>query len=347
MKQMFASATLKMTAWYLLILTTISLIFSIVIYQISTHELDDRLSYIQTRIERRLPPMGTDTPFNELRESQSSQGKTTLFLALLYTNLVILGLGGIASYFLAKRTLRPIEESHEAEARFTSNASHELRTPLAVMKSELEVTLRDKSATKDEMREVLESNLEEVNRLTALSNTLLKLSRNQLSSKDFGKVNVSEILEKTLAAHPHENKTFETSLTKQVRIEQGNASSLMELFLILVDNACRYSPENSTINVSLHEQGNYAVFCIQNRGDGISATDLPRIFERFYRGDKSHTSGGTQQGYGLGLSLAKQIVSLHKGEITLESEPKKYTVATVRLPKSAKTLHFSENSQAN
>src|SRR5690606_27239432 len=96
---------------------------------------------------------------------------------LVYLNCIVLAAGGVGAYFLARRTLRPIEEAHEAQSRFTSDASHELRTPLAAMKAELEVTLLSKELDEAETREVLESSLEEVEKLTRLSDLLLKLSR--------------------------------------------------------------------------------------------------------------------------------------------------------------------------
>jgi signal transduction histidine kinase len=334
MKQMFESATLKMTAWYLLILMTISLLFSVIIYQISTHELDGRLSIFQARVERRMPQRMIDEQIGAFRKDQAAESKAALFVALLYTNLVILGLGGIASYLMARHTLQPIEESHEAEARFTSNASHELRTPLAVMKSELEVALRDKTISKSELREVLESNLEEVDRLSALSNTLLKLSRNQLTSADFSKVNLATIIKKVIKLHSNGTHSFSTSIPKQLVVLQGHASSLTELFMILIDNACRYSPAGSTISIIAKQKSQSITLMITNTGKGVSPEDLPHVFERFYRGDKSHTSASGQQGYGLGLSLAKQIVTLHKGEISLTSTPNKQTVATITLPKN-------------
>lgn len=337
---MFASATLKMTAWYLLVLVAISLLFSVIIYQISTHELDDRLNVFQSRIERRLPPGNGGMSIGEVRENQATEAKATLFAALQYMNVVILGVGGVGSYFFARHTLKPIEESHEAEARFTSNASHELRTPLAVMKSEIEVALRDSNLTKQDMREILESNLEEVDRLSALSHTLLKLSRNQLTERDFAAVDITTVLTKVIATYKHDSHVFDSSISKQLTIERGNKSSLNELFMILLENACKYSPNTSTVKISAMSKSGKVIITFSNEGEGIAAQDLPRIFERFYRGDASHTNANGKHGYGLGLSLAKQIVSLHQGTIHIDSQPHKQTRVTVSLPKSAKSRSF-------
>jgi len=345
MKQMFESATLKMTSWYLLILMTISILFSVIIYQISTHELDSNLTNFQIRFERRFNNYQGSSQLGAFRDIQAAETKAALFIALMYTNLIILGFAGVVSYLLARHTLKPIEESHEAEARFTSNASHELRTPLAVMKSELEVALRDSSITKQELREVLESNLEEVDRLSALSQMLLKLSRNQIDNDDFSTVNIVPIIQKITSLHKNYDRKFNMNIPKQLRIERGNSSALSELLMIVLDNACRYSPHGSSIETYAAEKNNDITIKISNEGPGISIDDLPHVFERFYRGDKSHTSATDKQGYGLGLSLAKQIVELHNGQIKIDSTPNQHTVVTITLPKSTKNLLFSENSQ--
>ncbi len=164
---MFHSATLKLTGWYLLILVAVSLIFSFIIYGVASSEVDNRLENLQERIERDATatlPSGYD--FGSLRNVQAHQAEFNLFTSLLYINILFLVVGATASYFMARRTLAPIEESHEAQSRFTSDASHELRTPLAVMRTELEVALRDSKLSKQEMKELLTSNLEEVTKLS-------------------------------------------------------------------------------------------------------------------------------------------------------------------------------------
>ena len=162
---MFQSATVKLTAWYLAILMCISITFSVVIYQLNYHEVSNRLENLQHSIIDTLNPLyssqsiyryeeGPGSPlFNEARKASAQ-----MILSLVYINIVVLACGGLGAYFLARRTLRPIEDAHEAQSRFTSDASHELRTPLAAMKAELEVNLRDEKLSIDEARELLESN---------------------------------------------------------------------------------------------------------------------------------------------------------------------------------------------
>jgi len=326
MKQYFESATLKLTAWYLAILLCISLIFSVIIYEVSMNEIRTRLGVFETHLQEInnlfVPPEGA-------RAQEVQQARINLFVALAYANISVLILGGIASYFSARRTLEPIEALHDAQSRFASDASHELRTPLAVMKSELEVSLRDKNISKSDMRELLESNLEEVNRLTALSETLLRLSRHEFSRLEMKPVDIAEILKKAGKVHKLPKARLMIDIRSKHLMAVANADSVSELFMILLDNALRYSPDASQV-VALAERTRGTVQVkIINDGPGIQAQDLPHIFERFYRADKSRTSGD-MKGFGLGLSLAKKIADLHHAKLSISSQPEQSTIATVQ-----------------
>ncbi len=330
MKQLFESATLKLTAWYLAILLTISLVFSIIIYEISMNEIRTRLGVFETHLQELnnlfIPPEGA-------RSQEVQNARINLFVALVYANFSVAILAGIASYFAARRTLQPIEALHDAQSRFTSDASHELRTPLAVMKSELEVALRDHKLSKSEMRELLESNLEEVDRLTALSETLLRLSRHEFARLEMSPVNIVDIVEQACKAQklPKKRLFFE-STTKRYQIT-GNNASLSELVMILLDNALRYSPDDSQVAVIMRTRRDTIHLQVTNTGPGIQKQELPYIFDRFYRADKSRTSK-SDSGFGLGLSLAKKIADLHTVPITIASNPGKSTTATVVFEKA-------------
>lgn len=325
---MFKSATLKLTIWYVIILVSISLLFSVVIYSIALSEISARITSLQTSAT---PMFSTDSVlFSVIRAAQIHEAESSLMGALVITNLCIWFAGGFGSYYLARRTLRPIEEAHEAQSKFTSDASHELRTPLASMKIELEVALRDTSTTKDEMRELLESNLEEVNRLTKISHTLLQLSK--LDHGDITRENVelnqltNVVIERFNKLHPR------IVLHNQRKIHVlANESNVEELLTILIDNALKYSPDNTTVDITLIKERQMSGFKVVNAGEGIAPEKLPHIFNRFYRADASRT-GSAKKGYGLGLSLAKKIVELHNGELTVSSAIDEDTTFQVMLP---------------
>ena len=311
-----------------MILVSISILFSVVIYSIALSVVDARI----TNLQQANPPYfpSNSAVFNVIREAQIHEAGNSLLGALIITNLTIWFAGGFGSYYLARHTLRPIEEAHEAQSRFTSDASHELRTPLASMKVELEVALRDPNAKKSEMRELLESNLEEVNRLTKLSHTLLQLSRLDHENIVREKVDISELTALVVERFNKIDPRISVHNLRKLEV-LANESNVEELLTILIDNALKYSPSNTTVDVTLVKQRQMSGFKVVNAGEGIPPELLPHIFNRFYRADPSRT-GSAKKGYGLGLSLAKKIVELHDGELTVSSAINQDTTFQVLLP---------------
>lgn len=324
---MFQSATVKLTLWYASILIAISLVFSVMIYSIASSEVGTRIGTLQKTT--RPFYLSDQHYFDTIRDAQIREAETNLIVSLVITNVFIWVAGGVGSYYLAKRTLRPIQEAHEAQSRFTSDASHELRTPLASMKTELEVALRDPDLKKDEMRELLESNLEEVDKLTSLSQTLLQLSKLDLDIKK-EKVPLEPTAKAVLGRFKKVTSRIVFRKSSQPAVF-ANLSSVEQLLTILIDNALKYSPEDSEVVVSLIRQKQMAGFEVANEGEGIAADILPYIFDRFYQADTSRTSSDNK-GFGLGLALAKKIVEIHSGELTVSSAAGQTTTFRVLLP---------------
>jgi len=334
----FKIAYLKLTLFYVLIVMVISVGFSVAIYQISSEELGRGLGR-QTGILRDFP-MNVPTSRNpiiqdleNIKLQQLEESSNHLQRNLIYFNLLILILSFIISYFLAKRTLKPIEEAMGAQNRFTADASHELKTPLTAMRTEIEVSLRDKGLKISDAKKLLGSNLEEIAKLESLSNALLKLTKLEEEIKlEFKELALSEIIteafEKVESLAADKNIEFETKF-KEVPV-RGDRQSLVELFVILLDNAIKYSPKKSKISINIKQEKKHATVSIKDRGIGIKASDLPHIFERFYRADQSRSKEKTD-GYGLGLSIAKRIVELHGGEISAKSIPGKGSEFIVKL----------------
>lgn len=329
---MFHSATIKLTGWYLLILMSISILFSFTIYNTATGEVQNRLEEFQNRIEQPGATPSSYDPNHRLflafQDNQRIMANRNILGTLVYVNLLIFFGGGALSYLLARQTLKRIEESHVAQSQFTSDASHELRTPLAVMKTELEVALRDPKLSKTEMKELLESNLEEVNKLTVLSKTLLQLSKLDYAGLEIESFNLATTASDVIQRYDKNVNRIKLTAPKKPLIIKANHSSIEELLTILIDNALKYSPEKSKIIATLSQHGKNAKFTITNSGKGISADQLPHIFDRFYRADESRTKSGS----GLGLALAKEIVALHKGELSVSSGENKETTFHVLLP---------------
>lgn len=329
---MFTSATLKLTTWYLVNLIVICLIFSFIIFELSTSEISSRLERLQIRVEGSSQTITLPGPvtLNEVRQNQTREARASIFVGLVYMNIAVITLGGFGSYFLARRTLRPIEAAHEAQSRFTSDASHELRTPLAVMKSEIQVALKDAEMGKSDYKKILQSNLEEVDKLTDLSQSLLQLARlehGELERSD--RVDIAKSIMQA-AKRLSIGKRIKLIKPTQSIVVDGNQSMLGELFHILLDNAVKYSPQISEIIITLSTNGRSCKIQIQNEGQGIPKKDLSRVFERFYRTQSSRNSWEVE-GYGLGLSIARKIVSMHDGTITANSNPGEVTTLTVQL----------------
>ena len=327
---MFRSATFKLTGWYLMILMLLSITFSLAIYQMTANELQARLTRFQSNMQVYRDDSGTLPPIADIRISEERLASENIGNQLIYTNLVIFIVGGIASLYLARRHLKPIEVAHQAQSRFTSDASHELRTPLAVMKIELETALRDKEATVDSLKETLSSNLEEVDKLSKLSEMLLNLSRLDDSKIQLEKVHIGKVAK--MVVHEFRIPASRLSISEQkTGPVYGNETAILELVRILVDNSVQYSPRDSHISINIYRDQNMTRFDISNEGAGIDAEKLPHVFERFFRADSSRTEG-ERKGYGLGLALAKKIVELHNGTLRVSSKPNETTTFTFLLP---------------
>ena len=332
MNNLFESATLKLTGWYLVILMVLSLLFSAILFQIASTEL---------RRSLRAPVHGVlfdsgmfmETEASRtFRQSRYDEGIARLVGNLVIMNAVTLVAGGGVSYMLARRTLRPIQETVEAQSRFTSDASHELRTPLAIMRSEIEVGLRDTSATKADYRELLRSNLEEVDRLRELSDRLLVLA----SERDLPLESIS-LDAAAITAVSHVVKLAQQkaiSVVNEVRPEKirGNQEALSDVVTILLENAVKYSPGKTVVTLTSESKGRSILLHVIDQGPGIAAEDVPYVFDRFYRVDDSRSRQHVE-GHGLGLSIARRIVDQHHGELTVKSEVGVGTTFTVRLPR--------------
>lgn len=305
--------------------------FSLILYKIGSDEIGRQLDNLSLAPDTPLSQVLPADDYLKLREYQASQSRISLFTSLFYMNLSYLAVGGIASYIMARRTLQPIEHSHEAQSRFTSDVSHELRTPLATIKTELEVALRDPKITKPEMRELLTSNLEEVNKLSQITKTLLALSRLEYSSLPFTRIALDDIVRRVTERLNKLNHRIAYSAPDKPMYISGNQTSMEELVTILIDNALKYSPSSSKVRVNLRKSSKKAKLEITNTGKGIKPEELPLIFDRFYRADQSRT-GGDESGVGLGLPLAERVVELHKGDFSVSSEPGEKTTFTVQIP---------------
>src|SRR3989344_4796190 len=211
MLNIFQSARIKLTLWYLLIIATISGVFSVVIYQGIVREIEQGYYRLEARfIDEQL----VITPRQDLHSQIIAQNiKTTkqrVQILLLYANGVILIVSGAIAYYLAGQTLEPIAQAMSEQKRFIEDASHELKTPLTALKTAIEVALRDRAMTKKEATNVLTDNLSAVNTLQVLTEDMLRLSRYNQQQTAKSSVPLDKIVAKVI-------KTF-TPLAKKKKI---------------------------------------------------------------------------------------------------------------------------------
>jgi heavy metal sensor kinase len=227
-----------------------------------------------------------------------------------------------------------LNDSFTRIREFTLHASHELKTPLTVLCGESETQLRDETLPAAE-REAILSRLDELRRLARIVDglTLLAKADAGLLNLSFAPVRLDELVRECFADTQilAEASGLEVQLPVCEKIAlSGDAHRLRQLLLNLADNAVKYNCPRGSITLSLHQTGGQAEFVISNTGPGIAPETLPRVFDRFFRGDPAHSQ--QIEGCGLGLSIAQWIVTAHRGTIGIESAPGKLTTATVRLP---------------
>ncbi len=217
---------------------------------------------------------------------------------------------------------------------FTLHASHELKTPLTVLCGETETILRDESLPADE-RERAVSQLEEFRRLTRIVDGLTLLAKADAGQVvlNLEPVRFDELVNDCFAdaqilAEPHGIRV-ELPICEKISL-RGDRHRLRQLLLNLADNAVKYNQPQGLVTMMLRHVNGFAELTIANTGAGIPAEILPRIFDRFFRGDPAHAS--TVEGCGLGLSIAQWIVSAHNGTIHVASDVSQPTTVTIRLP---------------
>lgn len=331
--QTFQSARLKLTIWYALISMTITILFSLVIYTGLTRELD-RIRHIQQLNKQNnvLFPRRNSTlpPFPEL---DVAQAKMNILFTLLAVNGIVLALSGGAGYILAGRTLRPIREMMEEQSRFITDASHELKTPLTAIRTEYEVAMLNKPIPAKEANTLINSSYEEILSLQGLAENLLELTSQQKKQEymQVEEVSLLEITEAALKKVIPFAKQKQTTMSNQIDdyILFGEQQSLIQLLVIMLDNAIKYNPEHSEITLTSKKTDHHLLIKVSDNGVGIAEKDLNHIFDRFYRVDKSRSK---TTGYGLGLSIAKKIVEAHTGLLSAESKLDEGTTFTIQLP---------------
>ena len=317
----FTRARLRLTFYYMIVAIAIVSLFSFVLYNVIIGEVKNHV----------IESVDEEIFQNEIIENTSTGLQTDIIIIDLSLVLLI----ALLSYFLSGKTLKPIARSMEAQKRFGAEASHDLRTPLAIMQTEIEVMLSSKSNDINKYKKTLESNLEEVKKMSTLASDLLIIARTEedLRRDDMVLTEMNPFIEKIISKFTKqaEEKNIKLELVSdKVGVIKISPNYFERAIQNIIQNAINYTNEGGIIKVILKQDKQNILINIEDNGIGIKEADLPRVFDRFYKASNSrHDASGS----GLGLPIAKQIIKQHKGGIFIKSKEGVGTTVSITIPK--------------
>ena len=319
----------RLTLSYLAVIMTLSLIFTGIIYLLSTASLNRPLlpseeenssvSVEATEFEEH----SFENTFRKRLERRDNTTRITIIYSLMGFNLGIFVIGIFVSRSLAKLTLAPIERAMMKQTQFIFDASHELKTPLTAMLVRNEVALRKKSLPEEKAREVIEKNIKEILKMKELTASMLDVARENGEPEKSTEISVPEFLadlQEKLAPVARERGVkveMEMNLGKNLRASVAK-NTLEQILTIFADNAMKYS-EEKIIYLRAGRRGKNVVFSVKDNGVGVKKEDQKKIFERFYQVDAARTRTEDKTSHGLGLAIAKNLAERQGYKIVLRS----------------------------
>lgn len=319
----------RLTLSYLAVIMTLSLIFTGIIYLLSTASLNRPLLPSEeenSSVSVEAPEFeehSFENTFRKRLERRDNTTRMTIIYSLMGFNLGIFVIGIFVSRSLAKLTLAPIERAMMKQTQFIFDASHELKTPLTAMLVRNEVTLRKKSLPEEKAREVIEKNIEEILRMKELTASMLDVARENGESEKSTEISVPEFLadlqEKLAPVAREQGVKIETEMNLGKNLRASAAKNTLEQILtIFADNAMKYSGEK-IIYLRAGRRGKNVAFSVKDNGVGVKKEDQKRIFERFYQVDAARTRTEDKTSHGLGLAIAKNLAERQGYKIVLRS----------------------------
>ncbi|HUX20892.1 MAG TPA: HAMP domain-containing sensor histidine kinase [Spirochaetia bacterium] len=342
----FRWARLKLTFSYLAIITIIVIILSSSVYSFHVLEVSRNVHHLTERLEIRTPsgsfegalvPQITVVPeLPRSFERSLTDYMEDLRRSIIIGDIITIIIAGALSFLLAGRTLRPIKEMLDRQSRFFANATHDLRTPLAVMTTEDEVALRRKLIDDRSARDLLNSNLEELRRMSVMVEQMRILSRSQGSGHG-GKpapkedLPLDEITKGAVTKMTKRAQEFGVQISAEpleAGAIRGNRESFERALFNVIENALAYTPAGGSVTLSVKKNGGHIELAVHDTGIGIAEKDLPHVTEPFYRADEARSTN--TGGSGLGLTIVADIVSAHGGTLHFDSIPGKGTTVLMR-----------------
>lgn len=323
----------RLTLSYLAVIMTLSLIFTGIIYLLSTASLNRPLLPSEeenSSVSVEAPEFeehSFENTFRKRLERRDNTTRTTIIYSLVGFNLGIFVIGIFVSRSLAKLTLAPIERAMMKQTQFIFDASHELKTPLTAMLVRNEVALRKKSLPEEKAREVIEKNIEEILKMKELTASMLDMARENGEPEKLTEISVPEFLaglqEKLVPVAKEREVKIETEMNLGKNLRASVAKNTLEQILtIFADNAMKYSGEK-IIYLRAGRRGKNVAFSVKDNGVGVKKEDQKRIFERFYQVDAARTRTEDKTSHGLGLAIAKNLAERQGYKIVLRSGEKR------------------------
>ena len=268
---------------------------------------------------------------------EAEYGRMQLF-ALIVVGIIVLTV--MFAYLITRMTLRPMRGVLAAQKQFIGNIAHELRTPLSIIKTNTEIQLLDPDI-KEDVKNTMISNVEELDRISGIINNLLTLTNLIRPERmAFTAVDLSHVARAAIDTYAElaKRRKIHVMLHEHTGVHlRGNATAVQQIADNILKNAIMYTPHNGRVDVSVKKYSDtYAKLTVADSGIGIARKDLQRIFDPFYRADLSRVR--RQGGSGLGLTIASELVKLHGGTVTAQSEVGKGTTVTVLLPTVRQTF---------
>ena len=258
---------------------------------------------------------------------------------MVHRRFIMATLFAVSAYFFTEFALRPVKRAADLQKRFIAIVSHELRTPLTIMKNTSEIALRNsESLDHEKALRIIESNLEETNKLSQTVQFLLTFSllRTQKRIPEMQTVNLSEVVSKIMPVLEKESEEREVKFSFSSSVPGnvlGSPIALEGLVLNLARNAIAHTLSDGQVSLAISQNKSHTRLQVTDTGSGIAKKDLPYIFEPFYRGKNEDRNEDTYKGFGLGLSIVKEIAEFHRATITVDSRENIGTTFIVTFPK--------------
>ncbi len=284
-----------------------------------------------------------NTTYLAFADANSAAGWKSLALTLVGAAIVALAAFFVISLFFSRWALRPVEQTWRSQRQFIADASHELKTPLTVILADASIALEHPERTVESQRRWIEGIQIEGQRMQGLVEDMLTLAKHDTAEVD-AQATMGKQQEKLDLAGMAQRAVLQfeaVAFERGVEINVAENSSapvfidgvqgdIERVLGILIDNACKYAEADGRVVVGTKREGKHAVVQVTNTGTPIPSSDLPHIFDRFWRADEARTSEAG--GYGLGLSIARSIVEEHGGTLSAQSSAERGTTFTAKFP---------------